>query len=398
MKHHIKFFPQLILAIFALMLSAHVFSQQGNISDTVDNQSRKYFRHLMFRETPYAEYRGIHPVEVDKNPNFAHYEFSLDSQGRTTQIRYQINDNLIRGNEVWDSFIWFAPVVKVSYSPGKEVHTYFNAKDQQIEAHGSVYRAEYQLDGNGQRTALSFFDMQGDRSHSAWNIHRYEWRHEGELVYEKRFDVNNQQQTMRPELEFHEISLEYDADDKLAFMRNLGLDGVPTNNKSGAGIDRVTYDLDGNFIRWQVYDKDGNAVEGNRPMVHLGEHLYDNYGNKVGLRGFDRSGKQVPFSWGVFEHASRYNKYGNQIESTLLKQDGSAIRRLAFEYTAEQNKKTWLKSINANQQLVSTPMLGGAAALKFTYNQEGDVQRQRFNPELTEFVPPAAIQSSDNSE
>lgn len=398
MRHYVKISPPLILVFLTIMLSPLSLAKQSDINDTASKQSSKYFRHLMFRETPFSEYRGIHPVETEQAPNFAHYEFSIDKQGRTTQIRYQINDHLIRSNEVWDSFIWFAPVVKISYLPQKEVHTYYDINDQQIEAHGGVYRAEYQLDTDGKRIALRFFNEQGESSQSAWNIHRYEWRHKEGLVYEKRYDLNNQQQSMRPELEFYEVELEYDNDDKLSFMRNLGLDGEPTNNQSGAGIDRVTYDLAGNFIRWQVYDKDGNAVKGNNPNVHLGEHLYDNYGNKIGLRGYDRSGKQVPFSWGVFEHASGYNEYGNQIESILLNQDGSAIRHIVFEYTTKQNEKEWLKSIDANQELVKTPMLGGAAALKYSYTENGDVQHQLFNPDLTEFVPSVKDQSSGSSE
>jgi len=350
-------------------------------------ENQRYFRHIMFRETPYANYRGIHQVESKDNPNVAHYEFDYDTQGRITEISYQISDKMIRGNEVWDSYIWFAPKVKIAYQSDTEIHTYFDINDKQINAHGNVYRAIYQLDSHGNRTGLRFYDKEGQPSESAWNIHRYEWRTANGKVYEKRFDLNGEQQTMRPALKFHEVELEYDTDGKLAFMRNFGLEGKPTNNDSGAGIDRIVYDQEGNFSRWMVFDKDGNPVEGNRPMVHIGEHLYDEFGNKVGLRGFDRTGKRIPFSWGAFEHKLSYNKYGNQQHHIMTKADGSFDRHLELEYTEDHTHISRLKSLNEHSQLASSPMLGGAAAIEYAYKADGSRERKLFNPDMTEFQP-----------
>ena len=350
--------------------------------------SEKAFRHLMFRETPFATYRGIYPLNAEERKGAAHYAVKYDENGRITEISYQINGKMIHGNEVWDSFIWFAPKVKIAYLPGKEVHTYFDADNNQINAHGNVYRAEYELDSKGRRAALRFFDKDGNATQSEWNVHRYARRFEDAKVYEKRFDLEGNQQPLRPAFKFYEVELEYDRDGKLAFMRNLGLDGTPTNNDSGAGIDRITYDHNGNFVRWQVYDKDGNPVEGNRPMVHLGEHLYDAYGNKVGMRGFDRFGNRMPFSWGSYEHIQTYDDYGNQRSHVMVNPDGSVDRHLAIEYTADNTRIEWLKSLDENEQLAASPMLGGAAALKYTYKDDGQRDRSLYNADMTPFQPP----------
>ncbi|MDF2177948.1 hypothetical protein P2G88_06760 [Aliiglaciecola sp. CAU 1673] len=350
----------------------------------------QYFGHLMFRETPYASYRGIHAMAETNNPNVAHYEFQYDDKGRVTQIAYQLGDKLIRNNQVWDSFIWFAPMVKIAYSPGKEVHTYFDANGNQIETHGKVFRAEYKLNQEGQRTALAFFDKDGKPSESEWGVHRYEWQVAGDrLIREKRFGLDGEQKTIRPDFQFHEIELEYDKDGKLAFMRNLGINGQPTNNDSGAGIDRITYDLAGNFIRWQVYDKDGNPVEGNDPMVHLGEHLYDARGNKIGLRGFDRHGKQVTFSWGVYEHAMSYDSHGNQTDHKTYNEQGELLSHLNFQYNPTGTAFAWLKSLGQNGQLQESPMLGGAAALEFSYQQNGQAERKRYDSQMQPIVAEA---------
>lgn len=375
-----------------LILSCSLLSSPQIVSATPSanrNTSTQYFRHIMFRESPYASYRGIHPIAASNNPNVAHYEFDYDEKGRIKEISYQINDDMIHGNEVWDSFIWFAPKVKIDYRSDKEIHTYYNTEDQQISAHGNVYRAEYSLDEQGKRVALHFFDKDGQNAENAWNIHRYQWRTENNKVYEKRFNLNNEPQPMRPELQFYEVELEYDSDGKLAFMRNLGLEGRPTNNDSGAGIDRVVYDQEGNFSRWMVYDKDGNPIEGNRPMVHIGEHLYDQYGNKVGLRGFDRAGKRIPFSWGAFEHKHMYNQLGHQNGHIIYQADGSFDRHLVLEYNANNTQIGTLKSLNERGELTGSPMLGGAAVLQFEYNQEGARERKLFNADMSEFIPPA---------
>lgn len=357
--------------------------------------STEHYRHMMFRESPYAPYRGIHGIGKTSPADTAHYRFMHDHQGRVIEISYQMNDKLISGNEVWDSFIWFAPKVKIAYTDDGETHTYFGAGNTQITAHGAVYRAEYQHDDQGRRTALRFYDEAGEPSENAWNVHRYEWRHAHGKVYEKRFDLNNTMQPMRPVLDFYEVELEYDGGGRLAFMRNLGTDGTPTNNESGAGIDRITYDHHGNFIRWQVYDKDGNAIEGNRPGVHLGEHLYDEFGNKVGFRGFDRHGNQMPFSWGAFEHVRTFNRFGNMEEHRMYLEDGTLDRFLKIEYNEDQNQIVWLKSLDANRQIVNSPMLGGAAQIQLVYNADGTMEQQAFNADMTPFTPPAPAESGE---
>ncbi|WP_026374507.1 hypothetical protein [Aestuariibacter salexigens] len=370
---------------FTMLFTPYLFVGETLASSGAEHT--QYYRHIMFRETPYAVYRGIHQLHTDDSHNVALYAFDYDAQGRIKEISYQINGNMINANEVWDSFIWFAPKVKINYQPGKEVHTYYDSNDQQISAHGNVYQAVYTLDEDNNRVSLHFYDKQGEPSENAWNIHRYQWRTADGKVFEKRFNLLDEQQPIRPQFTFYEVELEYDQDGKLAFVRNLGLTGQPTNNESGAGIDRIVYDQEGNFSRWMVYDKDGNPVEGNRPMVHIGEHLYDAFGNKVGMRGFDRKGKRIPFSWGAYEHKLAYNEFGNQVSHIMFKSDGSFDRHLTLEYSDENTHITWLKSLDEHGQLTASPMLGGAAALRYVYQNDGTRQRELFSADMTTFSP-----------
>ncbi|MFC3094495.1 hypothetical protein DRW07_13600 [Alteromonas sediminis] len=363
-----------------------LFTSWTTLASNTENATTAFYRHIMFRETPYATYRGIHPVVEETAPYFAHYQFTHDDKGRVTSIRYQMQENLIFGNQVWDSFIWFAPQVNIDYGPGKEVHTYFDVNGRQIAAHGDVYSAHYSLDKSGKRQSLHFYDENGEPSQNEWNIHRYEWRHEGGYVFEKRFNLANEQQPLRPEFEFYEVKLDYDKNGQLAFVYNLGLDGTPTNNSSGAGIDRITYDQNGNFVRWQVYDKEGKPVEGNRPMVHLGEHLYDEFGNKVGLRGYDRFGKQIPFSWGAFEHSATFNERGNQIRQRIVDESGSTLQFFARKYTPDHSKILYVQSLNDNEMVTHSPALGGAAQVRYQYISDGSYKIERLNADGSVFT------------
>lgn len=358
------------------------------VSPTLLAKEPQYFQHIMFRETPFAPYKGIHPIEASQTNNKLHYEFSFDAQNRVSKISRKLGDNVAPMLGVWDSFIWFAPEVRITYLPKREIHSYFNTKGEQINAHGSVWQAVYELDENGNRKELRFFDKAGNPTQSEWNIHSYQWSPSDDgHIFEKRFNLAGEQQTIRPEFQFHEVKLEYDHKGQLAFMRNYGVEHRPTNNDSGAGIDRITYDLAGNFIRWQVYNKDGTPVEGNSPMVHLGEHLYDENGNKIGLRGFDRSGKQIPFAWGFIEQTYTYNAYGAQNSMRSFNANWQQDTHLETHYDAAGTFRTELISFDNKGNKLNDAKLGGAAQIKFSLNDKGQVARTFFNAEGKEITP-----------
>lgn len=339
----------------------------------------EFFRHLKFRETPYSPYQGIHPISKNTAKNTAHYRFDYDEKGRVISISHNIGKQLINDNGNWDTFIWFAPKVTISYSKQQEIHHYHNTKDERIAAHGNVYQATYQLNPEGKRISLNFTDEQGQASENAWGINRYQWQHVDERnLIEKRFDLNNTLKPLRPEFAFYETHMNFDHQGQIQFMKNYGTEGQPTNNDSGAGIDRIFYDLAGNFQRWHVYDKEGKPVNGNRPMVHIGEHLYDNKGNKIGMHGYDPQGKQISFSWGDFEIHNQYDKFGNQSQSKVLNESGQQTSRFKVEYNKNGLRREWLKAYNAQDQMSASPLLGGAAALKYEYSGNDLTPRARI--------------------
>ncbi|MFC3193594.1 hypothetical protein ACFODZ_04970 [Marinicella sediminis] len=331
-----------------------------------------YFRHLAFRETPFSTYRGIYPITQQQARSTAHYRFDHDDQGRVTAVSHRIGEHIIHNNGNWDTFIWFAPKVTIEYGDQQEIHRYHNRVNERITVHGDVYQAIYQLNDQGQRVSLTFTNESQQPSENTWHINRYTWQHLNDhQLLEKRFNLAGEQQPIRPEFVFHETRMTFDRRGFIHKLENLGLNGQPTNNDSGAGIDRIYFDLHGNFQRWQVFDKDHKPVEGNRPGVHVGEHLYDASGNKIGLRGFDLKGDPKGFAWGDFMIRNAYDSFGNQTINESLDDQHQLKRRLTITYAANGLKREWIKHHNQSGDLSSTPMLGGAAALRYEYANGG---------------------------
>lgn len=348
------------IALLVTIISSSSFA--GN------NPDSEYFRHLMFRESPFAPYKGIHPISQAEASSVAHYKFSYNNDGKVISIAHQIGDEIINNNGNWDTFVWFSPKVTIEYSDDGEIHRYFNADNEQVQTHGKVYTAKYKHNNQGMRTSLKFFDKQNAPSENAWNANRYEWSVDEESrIVEKRFSLNNELVSIRPEFKFYETRLDYDENGVLQFVYNYGKEGKPANNDSGAGIDRIYYDLAGNFQRWQVFSKDGKPVAGNRPMVHVGEHLYDQYGNKIGLRGFDIDGTQMTFSWGDYSTKTTYDRFGNNTSNRTFKKDGQLNSSLSTTFSSDGIYRELISMNDEAGKPKSSPHLAGAAAIKYEY-------------------------------
>lgn len=357
---------------------------------TLPAQAQDFYRHLMFRETPYAPHVGIHPISAAEARSVAHYRFDYDAEGRVSAITHAIGDKIIGGNGNWDSFTWWGPRLEISYDGDREIHSYYNSEGARATSHGAVHHSVFELNSDGTRRSLRHYGETGEPLDGAWGAHRYEWSRDAEgRIREVRSNVTGNPVTMRPNLEFHEIRLTYGDDGRLIMMQNYGLNGEPSNNSSGAGIDRIYYDLHGNFVRWHVYDKDGRAVRGNAPNVHIGEHLYDHDGNKIGLRGYDTQGRRIDFAAGFNMMRMEYDARGNSAAMMHFRGDGSMIDRTEYEFTPDGRYYSWIKSVTADGMLLASPSLRGAAALHLKRDPANPLAMTRvfYDEDLQEFTP-----------
>ncbi len=61
-------------------------------------QTIKYFKHLVFRETPYSKTEGRITLSEDESKNINHFKLSYDTSNRLILIEYLYKDNLIKLN------------------------------------------------------------------------------------------------------------------------------------------------------------------------------------------------------------------------------------------------------------------------------------------------------------
>mgnify|MGYP003145167728 CR=1 FL=1 len=344
-------------------------------------QKTEYYRHLVFRESHYSDIRGIHEIDEQSSKKETHYRFVYDNQNRLVEVSHRLGDFIINDNNNWDSFIWFSPKMTIEYTNNQEIRYYYNRLDKKIETHGKMYKAVFDLDGNGKRTVVKFYDKDNNPSENAWNIHTYQWTDLGNgNVLEKRFNLKDEPQTIRPDFTFYTIKLEYGDDDNLDFIHHLDEDGNYVNNSMNAAMDRIVYDQEGNFSRWMVFDKDLKPSEGNAPQFAIGEHLYDCRGNKVELRGFDVIGRQKSMPNGVTRILNTYDQFNNLIEERIFDLSGNILQHTKKEYSKDGKRIEWMKFYDVKGLLLVHPQ-AKFAAMKFEYAEDGSMSGQKFYDE-----------------
>lgn len=347
------------------------------VSTELFAQKTTYYRHLIFRETPFSDTRGNHPIDKETAQKETHYRFVYDHQDRLIEVSHRLGDFIINNNDNWDSFIWFSAKMTIEYKGNQEIRHYYNRLNEKIEAHGKMYKAVFDLDENGKRKAVKFYDKDNKPSENAWGIHEYQWTDLGEgKILEKRFDLKGEPKTIRPNFTFYTVRLEYGDDDLLDFVYHLDDDGTIINNVMKAGLDRIVYDQEENFSRWMVFDKDLKPVNGNAPDFAIGEHLYDAKGNKVELRGFGVYGKKRAMPSGVARVLNTYDKYNNQIEVKALDIEDKLLQRVQRQYSKDGKRIEWIRYVDADGNL-KKPQGANFAAIEYKYAEDGSISRMK---------------------
>lgn len=341
----------------------------------------EYYRHLVFRESPVSEHKGIYPISKQESKEVAHYRFSYDEDGRVTEISHRIGDDLIADNGNWDTFTWWASKLTVEYGDNNEIVTYFNRYDEISPALGRVTQSVYELDEQGRRIRMYFLN-EGEPAENHWNVHRYEWEHKGNgTIIEKRFNLDDEPATLRPNLTFYTVELQYGDDDLLDFMFHIDEKGELVNNTLGAAIDRIVYDQHGNFSRWMVYDENRELAEGNDPQLALGENLYDEYGNKVVLRGYDVHMNPKAMPNGVGFVRRKYDSFGNLIEEAYRDINDNHIIRLNSVFSNDGRRMVAREFRDDSGRLENHPSLGFAREV-ILYTEAGRfIETQQYTAE-----------------
>lgn len=379
------------IGVAATLMAWSAFAQ----ADTL-----KYYRHLVFRESPVEDFKGRQEIDAGAAKALLHHRFRFDEQGRVTEIVRAVGERLTRNEGSFSGFLWWAPAVRIEYAPGKEIRSFYNEAGDRIAAHGAVWRMEFSLDAQGRRSALNYFGKDGQPVDGAWGIQRYEWERPAPgVIIEARFNRRGESAPVRPDFLFHRVRLEFGHEDLLDFIVHVDAKGDIADSPTGAAVDRISYDPWGNFQRWQVYNRQRQPHNGNAPDVAMGEHVHDGLGQARLLRGFGPQGEERAMAGLQGPMRFEYDEHGNLLRQQLLNMNGELVQESRLAYSADGSRLLMVRYLDAQGRPTSPaglpPALAGLVAQQFQYDDRGLRKGvQNLGVDQKPLPPPAAPPAS----
>jgi YD repeat-containing protein len=301
-----------------------------------------YFSTLPFRETPFADLVGTHPISQADAKQRNHYRFEYDERGRPIRVTFMLGDNPRAPNHT-ANFFFRTTRVDILYEPGREIRHFYDRFGNPAKARG-VYREVYEVGENGYRQRLTFENPDGGRSHSSWGVGEYRWRIEQDgTVIEDHFDLDGEVVIKRPNLTFYQLRLHYGPNGWLALMENFGPNGDGLiNNTMNAAQDMLEYDANGDMRAWNVFDETRTRVKGNSPGVHRGLRDYNENGYISRTYYEDEEGERMKSAYGWGESETMFDDFGNMVARWTGTKDGEPAINELLHYSGFV--RTWDES------------------------------------------------------
>lgn len=314
-----------------------------------------HYRLLQFSETPWDLERGTHSLSAKEAETVNNYKFTHDEQGRLVSVEY------CRGDETLTYGSLQAPKITFTYEGNKQIKKFFNKEGEQISS-GEVYNQVFTLDDTGFRTAMHFFDKEGNPVENRNNIHRYEWsKMEDGLVKELRYNLADVETVMNPFCPFFELRFTYDNNGFVTLMANYEEDtlydctaencgdigvcffefknnehgdllhfsvhntvGQLSNLFSGWAKRVNKVDENGYLVEMEVYDQDDEPVSGN--SIPVLAYSYNDHGALVEVRNLNTSKELMDHpSSGVAITRHSYDDKGNRVETNRFDKNNVAV-------------------------------------------------------------------------
>lgn len=359
---------------------------QGKASNSTTGAAVRvaHYAHMPFRETAFADLRGIYSMTEAESRTRKHYRFVYDASDRPIEVSFRLGDR-IQDLNISRNAVTFTPVTRIRYEDGREIRTFFDRWMNPALANG-VYREIYELDDDGNRASLHFFDADGERIESSWGIYSYEWSVDRRgTVTENRFDRDREPVSIRPHFPFYCLKLHYDQRGLLALMENYGLqcEQLTLNDMNGAQ-DKLQYSAQGGAYAWNVYDADEKRAIGNGPMVARGIMERDASGHTRREFYEDTDGNIMTNAYGWTNTIADFDDHGNMIERFNHDASGERINNpqlgysgyvMVFDANGEHRESLEYRDANGEP---ATHAIRGYHTVKNEYDDAGNRRWSRF--------------------
>lgn len=329
-----------------LIIISHTMQAQGQ------NLKTAYFKHLVFRETPYAVIKGRIPISQKRSEKENHYKLSYNSNNQLILIEYRIGNILInrRRAGIMDGFRNIATKTKIEYLDNKEIRTFFDENDAQGNNPMNVFKEVFEYNKNGVKISAKFYDENDNLINNAWNVAEYIWASNSDnTIIEKRKNKDEVYVTMRPYYKFMTTLYKYTNDGILMSMNHIDGDNNLIEDESGVAIDKAEYDADLNLISFKFYNAKNEPVIGSFLKSAGGKIEYDENGNCIkyatinldnklmmsrekayDVYQFDATGNVVEIS--SYDTSDEVVKLRNVLKSKFIYNSKKPFKHLKTEY------------------------------------------------------------------
>lgn len=318
---------RIILTVLLVSIWSHIAVGHPDQATTEQRYSQ-----MPFRETPYADIKGIFPLSESQAQGRKHYIISYDHLHRVVEVRFVLNNDVVPLN-INKNVVTHAPHIKIEYQDDQEIRRFYDQYGNPSLSNGA-FKEVYRLDELGQRISLHFLDDEGERISSGWGIYEYIWTTDDKgTVTEQRFDETGEPAEIRPGFPFYCLKLHYDQRGFLAMMENYGTEcEVLTENSLNAAQDKLIYNEMGFMSSWNVFNGEQERARGNGPNVASGIMEHDEFGNTTREYYLDENGERISNAYGWFDSIAAYDAHGNMISRFNHSLDGSTsnIERLGY--------------------------------------------------------------------
>lgn len=331
----------LYLGVLALVIAGITGCGQNQTSKNSD-AGVKYFRNILFSETPWDTERGSHPLTAEEAAKINSYKFTYDDAGRLLTVEF------LRGSELLGySSLGGAAKISYEYVDNKQIKKYFDENNQQIESSG-VFTAEYTLDEKGVRTGLKFFGKNAEPVENRNKIHSYVWTIlDDGMLKEQRYNLANEETVMNPFCPFYELRFSYNDKGYVTRMANYMADTLyncTAENCGDIGVSYFTFE----------------------PNEH---------GDVESFAVFNVTGQMSNLYWGWSKRISKYDENGYLLETAYFDQDNEYLGGKnvpVTQYTYDNSGAvTETKNLDKDRNLINHPE-SGVAITEYKYDEKGN--------------------------
>lgn len=369
---------KLLLLLFIIVGKTNFASNSNNTNRLV------YYSTVEFVETPLSEIKGSIPLAKDIAMKRNHYRFEYDNLNRIKTISF-FNGKKPRHPNHTANLFTLAHKMEFTYAKNVENITFYDIKGNPVDVLDNVYRFTYKLNELGYRSQLSFFDKNNNQVENGWNIFEYNWTyHSDGSIIEKRVNKNGDEIAIRPGFEFYRLHLFFNIKGHIALMQQIDADGNMIENESGAAQDNITTNAYGNFMKWEVLDKNNKLEKGNGPDIAIGIQTFNEFGYETGLEHRDEHNNLVYSAYGICISKTKFDAFGNIKERKFYGPDSkpanhklAGYHSLKIQWDSKGNRRTSLSYYG----LIDEPALHksrGYHKVAYQYTKKGLLKQIQY--------------------